>query len=114
MLVRRGRDIGGYRVSPARLIALPATGPTAIVGQVVETGTALGVTPVKRLAVNQVIETDLAQAIVWSPKRRLVNQVTEVDLAQAITVIGGAVIVRPGTPETIVMVSQNLTSVYSR
>jgi hypothetical protein len=35
--------------------------------------------------INQVTETDLAQAIAIAPKRRLVNQVTETDLAQALT-----------------------------
>jgi DNA-binding transcriptional regulator YdaS (Cro superfamily) len=35
------------------------------------------------IAVGQVTETDLAQAIAWAPKRRLVNQVSETDLAQA-------------------------------
>jgi len=36
------------------------------------------------IAVAQVIETDLAQAITWAPKNRLVGQITETDLAQAI------------------------------
>lgn len=35
--------------------------------------------------VNQVSETDTAQAITWAPKHRLVNQVSESDLAQAMT-----------------------------
>lgn len=37
------------------------------------------------VAVGQVTETDLAQAISWAPKNRLVGQATETDLAQAIT-----------------------------
>ena len=39
----------------------------------------------KVVAVGQVTETDLAQAVTWAPKARLVNQVTETELAQAIT-----------------------------
>src|SRR3990172_1760690 len=35
------------------------------------------------IALGQVTETDLAQAISWAPKRRLLGQVTETDLAQA-------------------------------
>ena len=34
--------------------------------------------------VNQVIETDTAQLVSWSPKRRLVNQTVETDLAQSL------------------------------
>src|SRR3990172_4009030 len=37
------------------------------------------------IALGQVTETDLAQAISWAPKRRLLGQVTETDLAQALT-----------------------------
>lgn len=37
------------------------------------------------IAVGQVVETDLAQAIGWAPKARLVGQITEADLAQALT-----------------------------
>ena len=36
------------------------------------------------IAVGQVVETDLAQALTWAPKRRLVGQALETDLAQAI------------------------------
>lgn len=36
--------------------------------------------------VNQVTETDTAQAISWAPKRRIVNQTSEADTAQAITI----------------------------
>ncbi len=39
------------------------------------------------IAVGQVAEIDVAQAILVAPKRRLVNQVTETDLAQAITLV---------------------------
>jgi len=37
------------------------------------------------IALGQVTETDLAQAISWAPKRRLLGQVTETDLAQALS-----------------------------
>jgi hypothetical protein len=36
------------------------------------------------IAVGQVTETDVAQAVTWAPKRRMVGQVVETDLAQAI------------------------------
>jgi len=37
------------------------------------------------IAVGQVTETDLAQALAWAPKARLIGQVSETDIAQALS-----------------------------
>ena len=37
------------------------------------------------ISVNQITETDTAQAVAWAPKHRLVGQIVETDTAQAVT-----------------------------
>ena len=63
------------------------TGQTISVDQVSETDTAQAVAwAPKRRLVGQVVETDTAQAMAINPIHRLVGQVVEIDTAQAITV----------------------------
>jgi hypothetical protein len=60
---------------------------TLLIGQVLETDFAqiISTTGEIVVGVSQVLETNLAQSILWSPKNRLVGQIVEADLAQALS-----------------------------
>ena len=66
-------------------------------GQITEADTSQTITPVsgQNIVVNQVVETDTAQAFTINPQRRLVTQIAETDTPLTLTTIGGAAAVQP-------------------
>src|SRR4030065_583703 len=86
----------------AFVISKTPAGLSATVNQVTETDTAQAITARKTFAVGQVVETDTAQPIA-SVKVKTLGQATETDMGLAISVVGGAPPVYPDTIQTTVV-----------
>jgi CBS domain-containing protein len=84
--VARLKTAGIAQIVEADLAQIITHLKTKVLGQAAETDLAQVVTAtgLKLINVEQVSETDLAQAILWNPKIRIVAQIAETNLAQII------------------------------